>query len=121
MGEVHTFTIGESICYYFGGKKRKLLRKSIQDKGIYFAEFIVTGINPDNSAIAVHHGDKLCTKKNPCEGFGIILKKDDPHAITNEDFMRLREASDDELESFCAFCGFKTKEFMKSFRIFRKM
>lgn len=125
MGKVQTFKVGNVLYYFFGDKARKQLRKSARNQNIYFVEYRIVDVICNEKdeiikVIAINYGERLCSKKNPCGGFGIEVRTDDLHVISEDDFFNLRHASDDEIESFCDHCGFKKKEFLKAFEIFRR-
>ena len=112
------FKDSETIMIYFGDSIRKLLRKTLRKKNIYFVEYLIVDIEGD--VLTVIPNSRPKEDEMPYEVTALRISADDKHILPAGELDKMRDFSKDEVIKYAEEHGFNAKEFKEALKPFRK-
>lgn len=113
-----SFKDSETIMIYFGDSIRKLLRKTLRKKNIYFVEYLIVDIEGD--VLTVIPNTRPKEDEMPYEVTALRISADDKHILPSGELDNMREFSKDEVIQYAEEHGYNVKEFKEALKPFRK-
>ena len=116
MRDQNDTSVGKKIFIYFEGKKLELIKKKARPKtAVIVPAVILENSGKKKPKIIAVCNKKLFYSKAPYGGHGVKLVAADPHIITEEEFISLEKATEDEMMQFCKTVGFNYKKFRTAY------
>ena len=112
------FKDSETIMIYFGDSIRKLLRKNLRKKNIYFVEYLIVDIEGD--VLTVIPNSRPKEDEMPYEVTAIRISANDKHILPSGELDKMRDFSKDEVIKYAEEHDFNAKEFKEALKPFRK-
>ena len=112
------FKDSETIMIYFGDSIRKLLRKNLRKKNIYFVEYLIVDIEGD--VLTVIPNSRPKEDELPYEVTAIRISANDKHILPAGELDKMRDFSKEEVYKYAEEHDFNGKEFKEALKPFRK-
>ena len=113
-----SFKDSETIMIYFGDSIRKLLRKNLRKKNIYFVEYLIVDIEGD--VLTVIPNTRPKEDEMPYEVTALRISANDKHILPTGELDKMRDFSKEEVIKYAEDNDFNVKEFKEALKPFRK-
>ena len=113
-----SFKDSETIMIYFGDSIRKLLRKTLRKKNIYFVEYLIVDIEGD--VLTVIPNTRPKEDEMPYEVTALRISANDKHILPTGELDKMRDFSKEEVIKYAEDNDFNVKEFKEALKPFRK-